>query len=185
MEDELVNSTQLAFLQQQQSDEKLRQYLEENVIPLVLKKIKYAQYSPKFKIFLSHKSKDKPLMRTFKSGLKFLGYRTWIDEDDMPMGADLVPALKAAIDKCDCLIAWLTPDYFKSEYCEAELLYAKECRKIIIPFGVYSQIKENFTGDLEFLKDKLVFNPQEKTFLEILRRIDSTLFNFEEMPMEP
>ena len=52
MDDTLMNSKELARLQQcSTSDEKLRQYLEENVVPLVLKKIKYTRFVPKFSFF--------------------------------------------------------------------------------------------------------------------------------------
>ena len=124
MVDELVNTNELVRLQQCSiSAEKLRQYLETNVAPLVMKKIKYTRFSPQFRFFLSHQSRDKPVMRTFENGLRFLGYSTWIDETDMPMGTDLQAALKTNIEDCDCFIAWLNPDYFQSDYCKAELLY--------------------------------------------------------------
>lgn len=121
-------------------------------------------------------------MCTFANGLQFLGYDTWLDVSSMPMGAGLAGALKSAIEKCDCLIAWLTVDYLKSEYCIAELVYAKKCGKIIIPFGTFSEIEEYFNGDMEFLRHRVIFDPKI-SFFEVLRRIDETLFNFEHLPL--
>ena len=182
MEDELVNAKELARLQQcSVSSEKLRRYLEINVVPLVMKKIKYTRFMPQFRFFLSHKSRDKPLMRTFEEGLSFLGYSTWIDAANMPLGASLTAALKTSIDNCDCLIVWLNAEYLASEFCKAELLYAKSLGKIIIPFGVYSEIKELLVGDLEFVQHMFVVNPESMSFFEMLRRIDETLFHFEKM----
>lgn len=182
MEDELVNARELANLQRcSVSAEKLRHYLEINVVPLVLKKIKYTRFQPQFSFFLSHKSRDKPLMRTFEAGLNFLGYSTWIDAANMPMGASLGAALKTSIEDCHCLIAWLNAEYFQSDFCKAELLYARQLGKIIIPFGVYGQIKEWFTGDYAFLQHIFVVNPESMSFFEMLRRIDETLFNFEKL----
>jgi hypothetical protein len=186
MEDELVNVNELKRLQGCASNnEKLQGYLETNVVPLITKKIKYTKFAPQFRFFLSHKAKDKPLMRTFKAGLKFLGYSTWIDESDMPLGAHLPSALKTSIDDCDCFVAWLNEEYFKSEYCTAELLYAKTRGKIILPFGVFSEIKTQLHEDenLKFLEDLLISNPNEMSFFEVLRRIDETLFNFEKMAL--
>ena len=120
-------------------------------------------------------------MRTFERGLKFLGYSTWIDESDMPMAANLQAALKSSIDNCDCFIAWLNTDYFMSDYCKAELLYAKKQGKIILPFGDYSMIKGHMTGELEFLHHLFISNPELMSFFEVLRRIDKTLFDFEKM----
>ena len=181
MVDELVNTKELARLQQSISNERLREYLNTNVVEIIIKKIKYTKFAPQFRFFLSHKFKDKPIMRTFKDGLKFLGYSTWIDESNMPMGAYLAPALKNAVEKCDCLIAWVNEEYFKSKYCEAELLYAKKLGKIIIPFGVFGEIKAHLNGQLDFLNDLVISNPNEMSFFEVLKRIDETLFNFEEI----
>ena len=180
MTDELINAEELRRLQESAvSNEKLRQYLEANVVPLVTKKIKYTRFVPQFCFFLSHKSQDKPLMRTFENGLKFLGYKTWVDRVNMPMAANLPAALKTSIESSDCLLAWLNEEYMKSEYCRAELLYAKKLGKIILPLGVFSEIHEHMTGEFEFLQQLHVYNPSEASFFEVLRRIDDTLFNFE------
>ena len=182
MVDELVNANEFTRLQQcSVSNEKLREYLEINILPLVTKKIKYTRFTPQFRFFLSHKSKDKPAIRTFENGLKFLGYRTWIDETNMPMAANLQAALKTSIDNCDCLIAWLNKEYLQSEYCKAELLYAKQMGKIILPFGDIDELREHLTGDLEFLCHFFISNPASSSFFEVLRRIDETLFHFETM----
>ena len=184
MVDEFINHQELRRLNENSVDmEKLYDYLVINVIPIVTKKIKYTKYKPQFRFFLSHKTKDKPLMRTFQNGLRFLGYDTWLDKTNMPLGASLPGALKVAIDDADCLIAWLNKDYLKSEYSQAELLYAREQRKIILPFGVYSEIEQFFTGETEFLKDMVIFDHTESSFFEILRRIDKCLFDFKKLPL--
>ncbi|XP_068760631.1 uncharacterized protein [Montipora capricornis] len=182
MEDDLVNSQELRRLNDVTAhSEKLLEYLEINIVPLVIKKIKYTRFTPQFCFFLSHKSKDKPLMRTFVNGLKFLGYKTWLDEDNMPMAAQLQGALKVSIEESDCLIAWLNKEYLESEYCKAELLYARDLGKIILPFGVYEEIEGFFTGEFEFLRKFHIYDTATKSFFEVLRRIDESLFNFESL----
>ncbi len=182
--DALVNETELRrIVDSAASTESLLRYLEANVVHIVTRKIKYTQYRPQFRFFLSHKSKDKVFMRTFKDGLKFLGYETWLDEDDMPVGSNLQAALKTSIDDCHCLIAWLNDDYIAGagDYCRAELLYAKQQGKIILPFGVHCEVSKHFTGDFAFLNNLLCYDPTTSTFFEILRRIDEALFNFEKL----
>ena len=120
-------------------------------------------------------------MHTFRNGLKFLGYSTWIDESNMPLAANVPATLKTTIEKCDCFIAWLSTDYLQSDYCKAELIYAKQLGKIIIPFGVYNEIEKNLTGELEFLRHHYISNPESTSFFEVLRRIDETLFEFEKI----
>ena len=182
MADEFMNTAELSrLLDCAVSTEKLRHYLESHVVPLVTRKIKYTKFKPQFHFFLSHKSKDKPLMLTFESGLKFLGYETWLDAIDMPIGSHLQAALKTSIEGCDCLIAWLNDEYMQSDYCKAELLYAKQQGKIIIPFGVHSEIKQYLVGDFQFLQTLLIFNPTKSSFFEVLRRIDDALFDFEKL----
>lgn len=119
-------------------------------------------------------------MRTFRNGLKFLGYQTWLDEEDMPMGS-LVGALKVAVEKCDCFVAWLNQEYFESEYCKAELLHARRNGKIILPFGVHREIREHLTGEFEFLAHLNIYDTTTTSFFVVLRRIDESLFNFESL----
>lgn len=184
MVDDFVNSAELARLNEcTTSMEKLYSYLEVNMVPIVIRKIKYPKFKPQFKFFLSHKTRDKPLMRTFENGLRFLGYDTWLDTVNMPFGASLQGALKTSIDDCDCLIAWLNKEYLESDYCKAELLYVHKQGKIILPFGVYSDIKQYFTGEMEFIKQLVVFDPTQASFFEVLRRIDEALFDFEKLPL--
>ena len=184
MVDELINAEEFKRLMETAiSNEKLRGYLEVNITPLIVHKIRYTRYKPQFRFFLSHKSKDKPLMQTFENGLKFLGYETWIDQVNMPMGANLQLALKTSIERCDCLIAWVNPEYMESEYCKAELLYAKKLGKIIMPFGSHCDMSRYFTEEFDFLNHTLLFDPTATSFFEILRRMDGALFNFEDLPM--
>lgn len=181
MEDELVNWNELRRLNEcLGSQEKLRKYLESNILPLVIKKIKYTKFIPQFGFFLSHKSKDKPLMRTFRNGLKFLGYQTWLDEENMPLGG-LEGGLKVAVEKYDCFVAWLNQEYFESDYCKGELLHAHKNGKIILPFGVHREIKEHLTGEFEFLTHLNIYDTTTSSFFEVLRRIDQSLFNFESL----
>ena len=184
MVDEVVNRNEFVRLNQScGNNEKLCDYIRCNIIPIVTKKIKHTRFKPQFRFFLSHKSTDKPIMRTFVAGLKFLGYDTWLDEKDLPPGALLIPSLSKAVENCDCFIAWLNKDYMESEYCKAELLHAKGQGKIIFTFGNYSKVKEYMNGDLAFLKTRVVFNPSSASFFEILRRIDEALFEFETLPI--
>lgn len=90
MADEFVNAAELSrLINSTATSENLRRYLEDNMVPIVTSKIKYTKFRPQFRFFLSHKSKDKPMMRTFQNGLRFLGFDTWLDEVNIPVGANL------------------------------------------------------------------------------------------------
>jgi hypothetical protein len=185
MVDEVVNAAELARLQSYAhvSNEKLCQYIERNIIPIITQKIKYTKFKPQFSFFLSHKSKDKPVMTSFAAGFEFLGYNTWLDKNEIAPGMPLLATLQIAVDGCDCFIAWLNKEYMESDYCRAELLYAKEQGKILLLFGDYGEIKEYVQKEMSFLAERLIFNPVDTSFFEILRRMDEVLFNFETLPI--
>ncbi|WP_220377322.1 toll/interleukin-1 receptor domain-containing protein [Paraburkholderia sp. BL27I4N3] len=82
------------------------------------------------KIFLSHKSADKPLVRQFKQLLDQLGFDPWLDEDAMSAGAELERALlKGFSDSC-AAVFFITPNYKDENYLASEVDYAiQEKRK--------------------------------------------------------
>lgn len=90
------------------------------------------------KIFLSHCSRDKPLLREIRQFLpKFLSL--WIDEIEIPYGANLSYSIKTAIQKkTDLLVIFLAPEAVESDWVKRELKWAlerekKEKRNFIIP----------------------------------------------------
>src|SRR5882757_9130848 len=49
------------------------------------------------RIFLSHKSADKALVRDYKQTLELLGLKPWLDEDDLAAGAELTRGYGSAL----------------------------------------------------------------------------------------
>ena len=176
MADEFINAVELSKLVA--SNENLWKYLEHYIVPLVTKKIKYTKYKPQFRFFLSHMSKDIPFMRTFENGFKFLGYDTWLKESVKPFG-NILSKMKAAIDECDCFLAWIDEVYMNDVNCRGELLYAQKAKKIILPFGESPAVEHFFTGNFEFMNLAHIYNPMNTSFFEVLQHIDDTIFNFE------
>lgn len=182
MADKFINYHELQQIMDcSRSNESLRKYLEDNIIPLVIKKIKYTRYKPQFHIYLSYHSQDSmPFIHTFENGLKFLGYETWLDETNIAMGSNRLSAIKTAIDQCDVFIAWLNPTFMEDSVAQAELRYAYSKRKIILAFGT-NEVRKYFIGEFQFLSDLHVHDPHKGSFFEVLRRIDSDLFEFEKL----
>jgi hypothetical protein len=76
------------------------------------------------KVFLSHKSENKPLIREYNKSLELLGYDTWLDEDAMNAGASLDRSLlKGMKDSC-AAVFFITPEYIDDRYLQAEIDYA-------------------------------------------------------------
>jgi TIR domain-containing protein len=76
------------------------------------------------RIFLSHRSRDKPLVREFKEMLpSFLS--TWIDEDSLSWGESFPAELKSTIQSgIDFLIIFLDKDALNSKWVMQELEWA-------------------------------------------------------------
>ena len=178
MADEFINAVELPKLVG--SSESLWNYLENYIVPLVTKKIKYTKYKPQFRFYLSYFSEDIPFMRTFENGFKFLGYDTWLKESVKPFG-NILAKIKAAIDGCDCFLPWIDEKYMSDVNCRGELLYAHKERKIILPFGDSRVVDKFFTGNFSFMKLVHIYNPMNSSFFEVLQHIDDTLFNFEDI----
>lgn len=78
----------------------------------------------KMKIFLSHKSPDKALVRDFKAILSVLGFDPWLDEDAMAAGVQLDRAiLKGMQDSC-AAVFFITPKFADEAFLATEINYA-------------------------------------------------------------
>lgn len=76
------------------------------------------------KIFLSHKSPDKTLVRDFKNTLEIFGFSPWLDEEAMPAGMELERSiLKGMQDSC-AAVFFITPRFSDENYLASEINYA-------------------------------------------------------------
>ena len=76
------------------------------------------------KIFLSHASRDKPLVREIRKHLPE-HIRSWIDEKQLLIGDDLESSIRDAIEKAsDLVIIFLSRDSVRSEWVKRELAWA-------------------------------------------------------------
>jgi hypothetical protein len=76
------------------------------------------------RIFLSHKSVDKPLVRRYYETLKTLGFDPWLDEPNMPAGSNLERELHRGFEE-SCAAAFFITESFKDEkYLATEIDYA-------------------------------------------------------------
>lgn len=76
------------------------------------------------KIFLSHKSKDKHLVRDFKATLQALGLEPWLDEEAMAAGANLERSLLQGFKDSCAVVFFITPNYVDDGFLATEVDYA-------------------------------------------------------------
>ena len=77
------------------------------------------------KVFLSHSSRDAPLLRELRQYLP-RDIETWIDELELPPGVPLSHAIRTAIDLEDFVVIFIGPEAVKSEWVQRELSWALE-----------------------------------------------------------
>ena len=62
-----------------------------------------------FDAFLSHNSKDKPVVREIARTLEARGLRVWLDEQELPPGQPWIPQLEASVGQSRTIIVFLGP----------------------------------------------------------------------------
>ena len=89
------------------------------------------------RIFLSHKSVDKPLVYRYYNALKTLGFNPWMDEPAMPAGANLEREILKGFTESCAAVFFITESFRDEKYLAAEVDYAvmqkrKKDRKFVI-----------------------------------------------------
>lgn len=76
------------------------------------------------KIFLSHKSVDKPIVRKYFNALKEVGFNPWFDEPEMPAGANLERDIFKGFEESCAAVFFITDNFVDEQYLAAEIDYA-------------------------------------------------------------
>ena len=72
------------------------------------------------KIFLSHSSKDKKIVKRIKEDLSSHGYKTWLDDEDIPFGSSIVEQIEKGLTECNILIVFLSLNSVLSKWMQSE-----------------------------------------------------------------
>lgn len=73
------------------------------------------------RIFLSHRSADKALVRPFAAVLREIGYEPWIDEGDMPAGTTLHRGISAGLDSSCAVVFFITQNFEDDRWLRREV----------------------------------------------------------------
>lgn len=76
------------------------------------------------RLFLSHKSVDKPLVYRYYNALKTLGFDPWLDEPAMPAGANLEREVFRGFEESCAAVFFITENFKDERYLAAEVDYA-------------------------------------------------------------
>lgn len=82
------------------------------------------------RIFLSHKSEDKPIVKRFESALAELGFSPWLDESEIRTGDEVDRAIDQGMRESCAVVFFVTEHFRDKTYLRDEINYAKrELRK--------------------------------------------------------
>jgi hypothetical protein len=96
------------------------------------------------RIFLSHKSVDKPIVNRYYQALKELGFNPWLDVWDMPAGKNLERDLLKGFQEACAAVFFVTENFKDENYLATEVDYAiqqkrKKREKFAIITLLYSE----------------------------------------------
>lgn len=76
------------------------------------------------KIFLSHKTADKPTVYCYYHALKEVGFTPWLDDPDMPAGVNLERSIFKGFEESCAAVFFLTQHFTDEQYLATEIDYA-------------------------------------------------------------
>jgi hypothetical protein len=114
--------------------------------------------SPKeARIFLSHKSVDKPLVYRYYHALKEAGFDPWLDESNMPAGANLERELLRGFEESCAAVFFITDNFKDENYLATEVDYAvREKRKKGNKFAIIT-LRYTNTAPVPGLLDRYIY----------------------------
>jgi len=86
-----------------------------------------------FRLFLTHISSAKKLMSTIKANLAPKAIDAFVAHDDIEPTREWEQEIEAALETCDALAAFLTPDFHESLWTDQEVGFCVRRRVLIIP----------------------------------------------------
>lgn len=102
----------------------------------------------KTKIFISYSRRDKAFTEQLVNELKSRDYDPWVDWDDIPFSVDWWAEICTAIDGHDVVLNMVSNHSVMSRVCNAEISYAREQNKRIIPVIVDKVDMKHVVGEL-------------------------------------
>lgn len=86
--------------------------------------LEYIPKSNEVRIFLSHKSQDKPMVKRYYQALVDLGFSPWLDEPDMPAGTNLERGILQGFEESCAAVFFITENFKDENYLATEVDYA-------------------------------------------------------------
>ena len=126
------------------------------------------------KIFLSHKSVNKDMIREFKKTLEAVGLDPWLDEDEMTAGTPLHRGIRDGFTNSCAAVFFITPEFLDEKVIANEINYAMEEKTNKGErFSIITLVFENTDKKKEIVPEllKQYVWKEPKNYLEAFREI--------------
>lgn len=100
-------------------------------------------------IFLSYRSSESAFALRLAASLKNAGVRLWMDRMDIKPGMDWVKSLQEGVNRAGAMIAILSPEYVRAEYCNNELARAVHLGHPIFPVLLHKLTKAEWPIEIQ------------------------------------
>src|SRR4051812_25146197 len=92
-------------------------------------------------LFISYAHRDgAALVQRLRTDLESRGHDVWLDRSRLAAGASWSAEIEHAIDRCEIVLAILSPESFASDICRGELLRALRKGKRIIVLTLTDEV---------------------------------------------
>jgi hypothetical protein len=81
------------------------------------------------RLFISYSRRNKEVVYPFAEALAAAGIDVWIDRDEIDPLDDFPARIRDGLAQCHALLAWYSPEYRQSSYCQKELTAAWICAR--------------------------------------------------------
>lgn len=82
-------------------------------------------------IFVSYSHRDSRFVHRVISHLQGKGYRVWFD-GGIEVGSEWIEYIASHLDKCECVLTFISKEFVASDNCKRELNFALELKKKLL-----------------------------------------------------
>ncbi|MDD4650970.1 MAG: TIR domain-containing protein [Methanothrix sp.] len=126
-------------------------------------------------VFICYSRNDEDFVIKLATNLKHEGVPIWLDQWDIPFGANWSRTIENALKKCTCLLIILSPSSVESDEVQSEWLSALDKNKVVIPI-LYKKCEIPFRLKPIKYIDIMSRSPEDKESIErilnVLRILD-------------
>lgn len=112
---------------------------------------------PRARIFISYAREDVVIGEWLFGELRSMGFAVYLDTRGTLAGERFLTVIVDHLHRCDAVLALVSEDSSRSEWCQAELYYAHALHRTILPIRINPQRKIESPAPLDLLQRETQF----------------------------